>query len=314
MENIKTEKQVQRRIRFSHTFATPLLVIAIYLLLLITGTVKFENIESDATEAYLALVAIQLFVFMLPSIFYIRARSLDVRDSLRIRLPAPDKIPLILLCSLSLILTSVLMTALYGSMEGSVYQNTYAQVADAGSDTALYYAICYALVPALCEELLFRGIVMSEYQRSSILCAVVMNSLFFSILHSDVRTLPFTFISGLVLSMCAYAANSIIASFLVHLCYNLFAIFGGVATDRVLSSIGMLNMIIILLVTALLLTLTLTLGECQRIYAGYARKNRDSYYVVNYKKGTGGLRFFSALLAPTSLFAIVMYIITQLLG
>ena len=80
-----------------------------------------------------------------------------------------------------------------------------------------------------------------------------------------------------------------------------------------LGSIGMLTLIIIFTGAALLLTLTLTLGECQRIYSAYSRKNRDSYYVVSYKKGTGAVRFFSALLAPTSLFAIVMYIIVALL-
>ena len=302
------------KVRFSHTFTAPLLIISVYLLLLITSTVNFDNIESGATEAYLALVAIQLFVFMLPSIFYVRARSLDVRNSLRLRLPSPDKLPLILLSSVALILTEILISALSSEMGGSVYENRYSYAADAGADTAVYYAVCYALIPALCEELLFRGIIMSEYQRSSILSAVVMNSIFFCILHADVRSLPFTFIAGVVLSVCTYAANSVIAAFFVHLFYNLFAIFGGEATDRVLSSIGLLTLIIILTGAALLLTLALALGECQRIYSSYARKNRDSYYVVKYKKGTGAVRFFSALLAPTSLFAIVMYIIVALLG
>ena len=313
MQNEKAENQAQKRIRLSHTFTAPLLVISVYLLLLITGQVKLENIEGNATEAYLSLVAIQLFVFMLPSIFYIRARSLDVRDSLRIRLPSPDKLPLILLSSAVLILTSILITALYGDMGASVYTHRFSSVSDTDGTGALYYAVCYALVPALCEELLLRGIIMSEYQRSSIFSAVVMSSIFFCILHADIRALPMVFISGLVLSMCAYAANSIIASTLVHLCYNLFAIFGGEAADRVLGSIGMLTLIIIFTGAALLLTLTLTLGECQRIYSAYSRKNRDSYYVVSYKKGTGAVRFFSALLAPTSLFAIVMYIIVALL-
>lgn len=316
MQDIKTEKAPKRRLAFSHTFITPLLVCAVFLLLLITETVRFDGIDMERGDAYLSLVAIQLFVFMLPSIFYIRYRSLDVREALRVRIPSPDKIMFMLLCAMILIITSILSSTLTGQLGASIYSNRYISMADTESsaDTYLYYAICFALVPALCEELLFRGIVMSEYQRSSVFSAVVISSLYFAMIHFDIKNLPFFFICGLVLSMCAYAANSVIASFFVHLIYNLFAIFGGGIVDRVLSSLGQLTLIIIALGVALLTCLVLTFGECQRIYASYAKRNRESYYVVSYKKGTGALRFFSALLSPSSLVVIVMFVIASLLG
>ena len=155
MQDIKTEKAPKRRLAFSHTFITPLLVCAVFLLLLITETVRFDGIDMERGDAYLSLVAIQLFVFMLPSIFYIRYRSLDVREALRVRIPSPDKIMFMLLCAMILIITSILSSALTGQLGASIYSNRYISMADTESsaDTYLYYAICFALVPALWVEI-----------------------------------------------------------------------------------------------------------------------------------------------------------------
>ena len=303
-------------LKTQHTFVAPLLCAAVYLLLLITRTVKFGGVESTATETYLSLVAIQLFVFMLPSVFYIRFRSLDMREDVRLRLPAPDKIMFCVLCALVLIVMSMLVSALGGAFGSSVYSrvsvSALAESTDGGAGL-VYYAVCFAVIPAVCEELLFRGIIMSEYQRSSIFTAVTANSLFFAMLHFDPANLPFYFLAGIVLSMCAYAANSIIASGCVHLMFNLFALFGGGIVENVVGSIGELTLIIIALFTLLLLFLTLTFGECQRIYASKAKRNKDSSYVVKYKKGTGAIRFFSAILSPMSLVCVVIFAVAALL-
>lgn len=296
-------------VRFRHTFITPLLVGIVFLLILITRTVDFSGADGTAVDAYLSMVAVQLFIFILPCVLYIRYRSLDVRETLRIRLAAPDKIMFTALCALLLILVSILTTALGYNSGSSVYSAK--EIPDDVS-AALYFAVCFALVPALCEELLFRSVVMSEYQATSVTAAVVISSLYFAMAHFDIAKFPFYFVAGLILSMCAYATNSVIASFAVHLGYNLFALFGGSVVEHVLRALSDTVPVLLALTAMTLLTLALTLGECQRIYASNAKKNRPSAHVVKYKKGTGGVRFALALLSPMSLLLILMFIITVL--
>lgn len=307
-----TKSQDGTLLRFRHTFITPILVCVVFLLVLITRTVDFSGAESSATEVYLSMVAVQLFIFMLPCVLYIRYRSLDVRETLRIRLPSPDKIMFIVLCALLLILASILTSAL--GVGGGVYsKDTLWGISQQNRDTAaLYYAVCFALIPALCEELLFRSIVMSEYQQTSIAAAVVISSLYFAMLHFDFAKFPFYFLSGLVLSVCAYTTNSVIAAFAVHMIYNLFAIFGGSVVERVLSALGDTKLILVAVAALLLLVLCLALGECQRIYASYAKRNLPSDHVVAYKKGTGAIRFALALLSPASLVLMLIFIIATL--
>ena len=312
MENTQTTKHADNGSplpRFRHTFITPLLVGIVFLLILITRSVDFSGANGTAVDAYLSMVAVQLFIFILPCVLYIRYRSLDVRETLRIRLASPDKIMFTALCTLLLILLSILVAALNHSSGGSVYS---AEEIPGDASGALYFAVCFALVPALCEELLFRAVVMSEFQATSVTAAVVISSLYFAMAHFDISKFPFYFVSGLILSMCAYTTNSVIASFFVHLGYNLFALFGGGVVEHVLGALSDTIPVLLTLGALTLLTLTLTLGECQRIYASNAKKNRPSGYVVKYKKGTGGVRFALALLSPMSLVLILMFIITVL--
>ncbi len=298
---------------FSHTFTAPLLCAVVYILVIATSSIDLASLGATGTEVYLSLSAISLFVFMIPSVFYIRFRSLDMRDDLRLRLPSPDKIMFLVLCTLVLIFASVLTSAIDGS--GGVYTQGYAMISSDGYDSAapLYYAVCFAIIPAVCEELLFRSVIMSELQKSSLLSAVVISSLYFAMLHFDFAQFPFYFFAGTVLSACAYATNSAIASFAVHLGFNLFATFGGGMVEAVVKSIGDLKLITVIAAVMFLLSLTLALGECQRIYAAYARKNKDSSYLPEYKKGTGGMRFAQSLLSPMSLVCILIFTISTLL-
>ena len=300
---------------FSHTFTAPLLCAVVFILILAVGAIDPSALGTSSTEAYLSLAAIGLFVFMIPSVFYIRFRSLDMRDDLRLRLPAPNKIMFCVLCTLTLIISSVLYSAMGADAGGGIYTQGYGKLSSNGYDgtQALYFAVCFAIIPAVCEELLFRAVIMSELQKSSVLSAVILNSVFFAMLHFDFESFPFYFFAGIVLSVCAYASNSVIASFAVHLGYNLFAIFGGDTVNAVIKSVGELKAVIIILSGFLLLALSLTLGECQRIYASYAKKNKDSSYLPSYKRGTGAVRFAEAALNPASLAVIVIYVISTLL-
>ena len=293
-----------------------MLCAAVFLLLLLSKTVNLVGIASNTTEAYLSLTAVQLFVFMLPCVLYIRYRSLDMRTQLRVRMFSPDKIMFTVLCALLLILSSMLISTLDTSIGNSVYSWGYLLGEDSidhSGINVLYYAICFALLPALCEEILFRGVIMSEYQHSSIAAAVFINSLFFAMLHFEIEKLPFYFFAGLVLTMCAYAANSIVASMITHLLYNLFAIFGGKVVSTTASALGDVTLIRIVLTVLFLLMLMLCFGECQRIYASYARKNRPSDYLPQAKSRDGAVRFFSALLSPMALICIVIYIVSAFL-
>ncbi|MCA9134861.1 MAG: CPBP family intramembrane metalloprotease, partial [Planctomycetales bacterium] len=84
----------------------------------------------------------------------------------------------------------------------------------------------FAVTPAICEELLFRGFVLSSLHRYSATWAIVLSALLFGLMHvltSNVlaieRFLPTTFL-GLLLAWIALRSGSIWPGMLVHMGHN----------------------------------------------------------------------------------------------
>ncbi|WP_139902365.1 CPBP family intramembrane glutamic endopeptidase [Clostridium thermarum] len=77
-----------------------------------------------------------------------------------------------------------------------------------------------AITPAICEELVTRGIVLHGYNKTSILRAALINGLVFSILHLDPQQSLYTFVLGVLFAYMVRITNSIWASVLCHFTFN----------------------------------------------------------------------------------------------
>lgn len=86
---------------------------------------------------------------------------------------------------------------------------------------SLFY---YAVIPAICEELFFRGYLMRAYAPVGLRRAVVFNSLLFALLHGSLLRLPVTFTIGVVLSLLALKTGSLIPGMIVHFVNNAVAV------------------------------------------------------------------------------------------
>ena len=78
-----------------------------------------------------------------------------------------------------------------------------------------------AVSPGVCEELLFRGSVLSGLLRDkSLVFALGFQALFFALAHASVHRLAVTFLLGLVLAGVRMRAGSILPCILLHAAYN----------------------------------------------------------------------------------------------
>ena len=171
-----------------------------------------------------------ILVFLLPLGVYIAVyRKSFSRESLRIKLPSLSHIPIALSAALTLILGGTLVTILlYGSKINasafSLYE-TFPTQLQGGFGNNLYLVLVYALLPSVCEEMVYRALLCSEYQKSSVLCAVIASSLLFGMLHFDMRFLLLYVLSGAFLAITMYATKTVIVPMLLHFIYNLFCIY-----------------------------------------------------------------------------------------
>lgn len=83
-----------------------------------------------------------------------------------------------------------------------------------------------AAVPAVAEELFFRGALLSRLQRCcGRMAAVGLTTLFFALMHGSLAGLPGHLAIGLLLTLLAAASGSLAVPMVAHLCYNLTALY-----------------------------------------------------------------------------------------
>jgi len=80
--------------------------------------------------------------------------------------------------------------------------------------------IAMAALPGICEELLFRGVIMGSYRSLGARKALIVSSLMFATLHGSVQGFPAQFLMGLVLGHVVMSGGSIYAGMMLHTAYN----------------------------------------------------------------------------------------------
>jgi membrane protease YdiL (CAAX protease family) len=76
------------------------------------------------------------------------------------------------------------------------------------------------LLPALCEEALFRGFLMRCFERLGVATSILVTSLLFALLHLEPSQIAGTFVLGLGFGFVRWATGSIVPCVLSHAFYN----------------------------------------------------------------------------------------------
>ncbi len=88
----------------------------------------------------------------------------------------------------------------------------------------ILFIVLLAVLPAVIEELFFRGIILSLLKDLSIIPLAITIGLCFSLYHCSFTQLVYQFIYGFSLTLLALSAKSVIPSIITHLLNNLTVI------------------------------------------------------------------------------------------
>ena len=105
---------------------------------------------------------------------------------------------------------------------------------------SIYAAVTFAILPAILEELLFRGVIRAEYSKWGAASAVILSSVLFAFLHFSPVRFPLYLFTGIVLALTAGAADSIMPTVIIHVMNNVFVLYFEklILSDESMSSSG----------------------------------------------------------------------------
>ena len=77
-----------------------------------------------------------------------------------------------------------------------------------------------ALLPAVVEEFIFRGLIFNGYKKRNPLMAILLSSFLFGLMHMNLNQFSYAFVIGIIFALLAYATGSLLPSILGHFIIN----------------------------------------------------------------------------------------------
>ncbi|WP_291578779.1 CPBP family intramembrane glutamic endopeptidase [Clostridium sp. UBA6640] len=192
-------------------------MIVIILMLLLSATVQMKLMEANVS-LFSNVAITQVLGFFLPVVIYFLITKENVRDTLKLnKLPLKDIILIILLA----IVCQPLVMGLSG-ISSIISPNSFSNaIANPVSETSMLLTIFFiGVVPAIFEELVYRGVILSGYDNVSIKTAAIFSGLYFAYMHLDIQRLLYTLALGILFGYLVRITKSIYSSMLCHFLVN----------------------------------------------------------------------------------------------
>jgi len=292
--------------KVKNTFAAPLLMIGVLALLIASRFIGLETLTLQENIC-LGIIVIELVTLAVPSAFYLQLRGDEFKKKIRIAVFGFDKLLVSVMASVVLILGDILLKLLLystGVVSGSY--SPYEYYMTGVEPNLLYRLLTFCFLPAILEELLFRGILCAEYEKNGVFTAVLASSLLYGMFSLNIGYFPIYMFIGVILALVMYVTRSLFASMLCHLFFNVTGLIIGDTIWNIIRKPQSTVFLIFALLGAFLLCLVFLLSECERIYQIYSLKNKSSEYAGTFTLG----KLLSAVVAPPFLVAMILFILT----
>lgn len=98
--------------------------------------------------------------------------------------------------------------------------------------------VCVAVMPALVEEFLFRGVILRGYETMGRRVSVIMSGLLFALLHMSLSSLPAIIFLGIMISYIVQRSDSILTGMIYHFTNNTIAVTLVYASNTLLANMN----------------------------------------------------------------------------
>ena len=168
-------------------------------------------------SSYYLNIFLFIISFGLPFLIYLKVIKAKPQDILPLK-PLGGLNILLIICVSFLFLPLLMAISAVSSL---MFDNNVELFFDEMAGYSIFHMlILVALLPAILEEIIFRGIVLSNLKNISIKKAACISGLFFALIHMDLQQFLYAFIMGIVFCYMTYYTKSIYAAVLSHFTIN----------------------------------------------------------------------------------------------
>lgn len=173
-----------------------------------------------SAAGYVSAMQILMYLgaMLLPVIIYMLSRH-DTLEAFRLNPVSPGRTLASVAAAGSGFLAATCLTMVW-TLFIEALGGVPASTADAFSGNLMLDMVLIAILPGICEELLFRGLIMGAYERWGTWRAIWISALMFTGLHGTVAGIPAQLLLGVALGYVTASTGSVYAAMMMHTTYN----------------------------------------------------------------------------------------------
>jgi len=254
------------------TMTAPLYVTVIMILLALSE--KLLEVSLDiGDDFFFTAILLELLVYMLPAAFYCKIRRIDFVKVSGARLMPLSDVPFVLSVYLLYFFGMLILMYLGATPQGASDMNF--TLGTVPATDSFFVSLCYVVIPAFAEEMLFRSVLLGEYSSCRGLWTLVITSMFFAMLHFSFTAFPSYFWGGLMFGLLTYVTGSTIPSVILHMLSNFATLNFSYVISDFLGTADNSVVLIFLMSTLFVLSLYFTVSSLQTIYENRADRYAD---------------------------------------
>ena len=168
-------------------------------------------------------MAVGSIVIFIPRILYCLVKKLPLTQAAGFKKTRPVNFLMafiVLVCSYPVIVVLNMLSMFF--VENAVQNSVVSLLMTTNLPAML---LLMAVLPALGEEFVFRGLLYHAYRRTSPLAGIILSALFFALMHGNFNQIPYAFFLGIVMALMVEATGSIWISIFMHFMLNGFNAF-----------------------------------------------------------------------------------------
>lgn len=171
----------------------------------------------QSKEIYSGLIITEYLIIFIPTITYLKARGYNLKKVLKLNKISAKEVALIFLIVIFSYPVGVFLNYLMLLLLSNFTELKPTPVPiPQNTGEYLLGLLVISLSPGICEEVLFRGMVMSSYDKLGKKKAIIISAILFGMFHFNLQNLVGPIFLGIIFGLIVYKTNSLFSTMIAH--------------------------------------------------------------------------------------------------
>lgn len=190
----------------------------VFLLSIVLSQILIYCISGFGVRDTMVLQFLVEVLMVLPAVFYLTGRQQPLKRSFGLTIPGWKEWLLLLPLAVCVDKIAEFINVLSQLITPNVVSNHMIPLIMEYPFFISFFVI--AVTPAVCEELIYRGVLYRNYRKSGIAVGVLLSGFLFGIMHMNLNQFSYAFVLGILLALVTEITGSMLPTMFLHLYIN----------------------------------------------------------------------------------------------